>query len=368
MKKRFKTIIAIAVAFAVVSGNSALAGTISADAADVNPDVRNGSFVIENGEVNEELSSEDIVIEKYDDILEYSSATYRLVEENWEYAPETYDREGLSYISNCVILRANADASFTVDAEHVVTVIQYTGNNSFYIQYDSEEAAREGVKTLRETQEIRYAEQDNYFYMGFENPAQQPISLPFFDVAESDWFYPAVKVLYREGTMVGGTGFFWPYESVPRAQFALIVYRMEEEPEFTTEKKLHDISGDEWYGKAVLWAAENGVVTGYENGYFGPFDGITREQMAVMLYRYAKYKGYDVSGSADFSTYKDAGEIQEFAEDGMNWAVASGIIKGKDLDGDETAEILQPQGSASRAECAVMIQRFMEIFPLESGE
>ena len=187
------------------------------------------------------------------------------------------------------------------------------------------------------------------------------VKLPFTDVKETDWFYEAVCALYREDVIRGLDEFtFGPYESVVRAQFATILYRMDKEPKFATEKTFSDIDADMWYTDSVLWAAENGIVTGYENGLYGPVDDITREQMAVMLYRYAKYKGYDISGSADYGTFEDADAIQVFAKDGMKWAVANGIIKGKDLDGDKVAERLEPQGSASRAEAAVMIQRFVE--------
>ncbi len=185
--------------------------------------------------------------------------------------------------------------------------------------------------------------------------------LPFTDVSETDWFYSAVEKIYDGKIMLGPEdNKFSPYEKLARAQLAVIVHRMEEEPKTEAETIFEDVSGTEWYGKPVLWAAENGIVTGYENGYFGPADQITREQTAVILYRYAKYKGEDVSDSADVTSYKDAESIQPFAKEGMNWAVANGIVKGKDLDGDSQPETLDPQGSATRAECAVMIQRFMD--------
>lgn len=363
MKKRFKTIIAIGLTFAVTLGSCVT--TWAADAADAVTDIGNMSVVFENGEVKETLCAEHIVIEKYDDITEFSSATHRIDKENWKYAPDSYDREDLPFVSNCVILKVNADASFAIGAEHVVAIIQYTRNNRFYIQYDSQEAAEEAVKVLEEKEEVKSAAQNKHLFFEVEGPTKEPDRLPFIDVMETDWFYTAVKALYDGKVMLGpAPNTFAPYEYIARAQFALILYRMEEEPKFTTEKNFSDITGDEWYGKAVLWAAENGIVTGYENGSYGPADYITREQMGVMLYRYAKYKGYDLSGTADYSTFKDTDDMQVFAKDGMNWAVGNDIIKGKDLDGDLTAETLQPQGSTSRAEGAVMIQRFIEKYQL----
>ncbi|MCI7179082.1 MAG: S-layer homology domain-containing protein [Schaedlerella sp.] len=359
MKKRFKTMLAVGLAFATILGNCV---TAWADSADAVTNINNMVFVIENGEVEEQLCAEHIVIETYDNLLEYHGATKRVDDENWKYAPDSYDQGRLPFVSNCVILKVNADASFTIDAEHIVTVIQNTDSNYFYIQFDSEEAAKEAVKVMKEENGVECAVQNCDGIVGLEDPTQEPNSSHYEDVLVTDWFYEAVEALYNGDIMMGPhPTSFGPYECIARAQFALILYRMEEEPKFETEKKFSDIVGDEWYGKAVLWAAENGIVTGYtDSGRFGPADHITREQMAVMLYRYAKYKGYDLSGTADYSTFKDVDNMQMFSKDGMNWAVANGIIKGKDLDGDLTAETLQPQGNTSRAECAVMIRRFME--------
>ena len=105
---------------------------------------------------------------------------------------------------------------------------------------------------------------------------------------------------------------------------------------------------------AIIWANEAGVITGYENGLFGVNDPITREQMATMMYRYAKGKGYDVSQRAELSRFADAGQIQPFAVEAMQWAVANEIIQGM----NETQ--LAPQGNANRAECAAIIMRFKQ--------
>ncbi len=360
MKKRFKTMTAIGLAVAMLAGNCATTWAGLTDVSAAETRVGNMSLVIEDGKIKEELCAEHIIIETYDNLLEYVSASKRIQAENSKYAPDSYDeeKEG-AFISNCVIMKVNIDASLTADAEHIVAIIQNTRENSFYIQYDSEEAAKEAVKVLDATEGVKYAAQDARII--FDAPTPEPNKQPFKDVSEDDWFYEAVEALYAGKIMTGpNPNIFAPYEYIIRAQFAVILYRMEKEPEFETEKTFSDVDADSWCGKGILWAAENGVVTGYENGLYGTVDNITREQMAVMLYRYAKYKGYDVSGTADYSTFEDVDDIQVFAKDGLNWAVANGIIKGKDLDGDKVAERLEPQGSASRAEAAVMIQRFVE--------
>ena len=112
-----------------------------------------------------------------------------------------------------------------------------------------------------------------------------------------------------------------------------------------------------WYTSPILWAAKEGVVTGYENGNFGPADRITREQMAVMMYRYANAKGYDTEYKADFSRYQDSVYVSSFAQDAMCWAVGNGIITGTDH-----GTRLNPQGYANRAECATIIMRFCEMY------
>ena len=188
-----------------------------------------------------------------------------------------------------------------------------------------------------------------------ENEEERPEPLPYVDVTEIDWFYDYVAYTYYEGLMTGlDSTHFGPYNQLSRAQFALILYRMEGEPSYETEKKFGDITGDEWYGKAVLWAAENGIVTGYLSGNFGPTDNITREQMAVMMYRYAGYLKKDTANDGDYSSFADAASVSEFAADAMKWAVGKGIITGK-----SNGTLIDPQGNTARAEAAAIIQRFM---------
>lgn len=181
--------------------------------------------------------------------------------------------------------------------------------------------------------------------------------LPFTDVAKSQWYYNPVAWAYRNQIMTGlNPTKFAPGQSVARAQFAVILHRMNGEPAVEYTKKFPDVEKGIWYAAAVLWASDMGIVTGYSNtGKFGPADSINREQMAVMMYRYAIRKGYDVSKKADFSKFKDSSRVSGFAKDAMQWAVGTGIITGKD-----NGTKLDPQGNASRAECATIIMRFVE--------
>ena len=149
---------------------------------------------------------------------------------------------------------------------------------------------------------------------------------------------------------------FGPTQDLARAQFAVILHRIEGKPSVSYIPKFPDVGKSTWYTDAVLWASDAGVITGYsDTGYFGPSDNINREQMATMMYRYEQSKGYDVSRRADFSEFADAGKVSAYADEAMQWAVGNGIISGKD-----NGTVLDPQGNATRAECATIMMRFME--------
>ena len=180
--------------------------------------------------------------------------------------------------------------------------------------------------------------------------------MPFTDVNDTDWYFDYVANVYYNNIMTGlKPTVFGPADPLVRAQFAVILYRMSGEPAVTYTPKFPDVANEQWYTNAILWASDVGVVTGYSNtGLFGPADNITREQMAVMMYRYAQGLGYDVSEKADFSKFADASSVSSFAREAMQWAVGTGIITGKD---NETR--IDPQGNANRAECATIITRFL---------
>ena len=183
------------------------------------------------------------------------------------------------------------------------------------------------------------------------------VELPYEDVEEDDWFYDAVYYNYLAGTMTGlKEKEFGPNEPLARAQFAVIVHRMEGEPLVDYGMSFPDVPDEGWFTEAVRWANSNKIITGYtDSGMFGPADKINREQMAVMMYRYAQYKDYSVEGSKELSSFNDAGKVSAFAKEAMEWAYGNGIITGK-----YNGTIIDPQGNATRAECATIIMRFME--------
>ncbi len=179
----------------------------------------------------------------------------------------------------------------------------------------------------------------------------------FEDVNAGAWYEKNVQYVYDNEIMKGtDESHFKPDAPLARAQFAVIIWRMNKSPEMKYEKKFPDVEKDIWYTNAILWAAGTGVVKGYsDTRCFGPADNINREQMAVMMYRYAGYLGYDTDTKASFNSFTDAERVNEFAEEAMQWTVGKGIITGKN-----GGTVLDPQGNATRAECAAIIQRFIE--------
>ena len=179
--------------------------------------------------------------------------------------------------------------------------------------------------------------------------------LPFSDVTESEWFYDAVTYAYENGLMDGvGMGLFAPNSETTRAQLVTILYRLAGQPAPSGDSGFSDVETGTWYTDAVAWAAQNGIVNGVSDTQFAPGDDITREQLAVILYRYATYQGYDVSQRADLSGFVDAGTISTYAQEALSWANAQGLVLGFEDDS------LRPQGNASRAQIAAVLMRFCQ--------
>lgn len=186
-------------------------------------------------------------------------------------------------------------------------------------------------------------------------PPDESARLPFTDVDEEDWFYDAVAYVYRNGLFDGTSATtFSPETLMTRAMLVTILYRMEGEPAITAENPFTDVPADTWYTDAVIWADANSIVNGVGNERFAPADNITREQMAVMLYRYAQYKGYDLETGADLSQYTDADGVSAWALDAVRWANGEELLTGR------TATTIAPEGMASRAEGATILTRFLE--------
>ena len=178
--------------------------------------------------------------------------------------------------------------------------------------------------------------------------------MPFTDVSSNEWYYDAVKYVYDNGMMNGiDSTTFSPNNTTTRGMIVTILHRLEGEPS-AAAAGFTDVASGQWYTDAIAWAAANDIVNGYSETEFGPNDTITREQMAAILYRYASFKGYDVTATASLSDYTDAALISGYATAAMQWANAEGLITGV------TNTTLNPQGNATRAEVATILMRFCE--------
>ena len=187
-----------------------------------------------------------------------------------------------------------------------------------------------------------------------EDPDWEPApEMPFTDVNENDWFYDVVLYAYDNGLMTGVSATeFAPNQTTTRGMIVSMLARLEGVTS-AESAGFTDVAANDWYATAVNWAASVGVVNGYEDNTFRPNAPITREQMAAILYNYADYKGYDVSARADLSDYADAASISSWAEDVLAWANAEGLINGM------TATTIDPQGATTRAQTAAMFERFL---------
>ena len=209
-----------------------------------------------------------------------------------------------------------------------------------------------------------YLTKDMTVYAGWrvdENPGTG--ANPFTDVSEKDWFYGDVMFVYENGLMLGTSKtLFSPHGTVMRGMMATILWRMEGSPVPKGKNSFTDVEAGKWYADAITWTAENGIFAGYGKDKFGPDDPITREQLAAIFYRYADYKGYDLAVKGNLDKFKDADKITDYAKTAMQWAVGSGLMKGK------SGNLLDPQGTATRAEIAAMLHRFIEKYELVQGK
>lgn len=186
-------------------------------------------------------------------------------------------------------------------------------------------------------------------------PADPATGLPFTDVGPGDWFLENVKYVYEKGLMNGTSDTtFSPKKTTNRAMIVTILHRLEGTPAPGAPAPFTDVPAGQYYAEAVAWAAANSIVNGTSETTYAPLNNITREQMAAILYRYAQYKNYDVSGSADLSAFTDAASISDYAVSALQWAVDAGLINGKGNG------ILDPKGSATRAEVSAILSRFCE--------
>jgi hypothetical protein len=189
--------------------------------------------------------------------------------------------------------------------------------------------------------------EDLYLTLPHVCPSEQ-----FEDVNPGDWWHEAVDYVVAKGYMVGmDDTHYGPAATMNRAQFVSVLYRMEGNPDANNTGVFTDVPEGRFYTEAAYWALENGITAGATATTFNPGGQLTRTELVTFMYRYAKYKGYEVP-TGDLSRYTDADKIQSFAVDAWSWAVNAGIVTGM------TADTLAPMNLTNRAQAAIIFQRF----------
>lgn len=177
----------------------------------------------------------------------------------------------------------------------------------------------------------------------------------YVDVPANAWFHDAVDYVVQRGYMVGATSDrFNPYGALTRAQICQVLYAMNGKPTAGTSPRFSDVTSDAWYSAAINWCATFGAVTGYPNGSFHPMEYVTREQLAMVLYKYSQLKGYAAEGEGGamgIAGYADAADVGSWAYEAMSWCVAKGILTGSNIG-------LEPKKHGTRAEIAAILMSY----------
>lgn len=246
-----------------------------------------------------------------------------------------------------------ANTKWAVEGERVyITAVPDKGYELTWLYVKAADGS--SVKVYEAIKEDTY-----YFFMPDQEVTVSAIfaydypDMPFIDVNPNSWYYSAIEFVYNKGIMNGVTASsFNPDGTITRGMIVTMLWRMAGEPS-AVSAGFADVAADSYYAKAIAWAAKNGIIEGYSASSFGPNDAITREQLATVLYRYAKYLGYTTTGSS-LSGYYDASRVSSWAKDAMGWAVKNGVVTGL------SSTWLNPNGTASRAEAAQMFMNFYE--------
>lgn len=263
---------------------------------------------------------------------------------------DLYDRRDYSSVTNpqgVLYVTANSSSgSKTYDIEDE-TFAYSAVQNQEHVPNVSKVSVSEDSFTI-----TTYRTTDMHIVDSFTIHRTAELQHPFADVSEESWYANAVQYAYTNGLMNGMSATdFAPNDATTRGMFVTILHRMEGTPESGSAAFL-DVPPERYYTDAISWAASNGIVNGYGSGRFGPEDTVTREQVAVILYRCAAANGIDTSKRAGLSSFPDASEVSAYARDAMQWAVAEGLLNG-------SSGKLLPQGEASRAQVATILMRYI---------
>lgn len=255
-----------------------------------------------------------------------------------------FETNGGSAISNKAVTKNSKIAEPTAPTKEGYSFVGWFTDEELTTAYDFD-----SMVTNAFTLYAKWEKQDD------ETPVE--VENPFADVNASDWYYEDVIYVVENGLFKGTTETaFAPNDKLTRAMLVTILYRAEGEPEIANDTSFTDVDMGAYYANAVAWAQQNGIVNGVSETEFAPNDNITREQIAAIMHRYAQYKGYDVAvgGNTNILSYSDFDSVSEYAIGSMQYAVGSGLIKGK------SESTLNPQDFATRAEISAILHRFIE--------
>lgn len=268
-------------------------------------------------------------------------------------------------ISGAHVNDSNAVLDMNTDYNLCVNLSDWEYRNAIdrievWIQEDGQQKSFDGTFTIYNLQAAESVGSGTAMaYKPELNPAAVTFAFSDVPVIEGNWKYESVKYVYEKGIMNGisATTRFDPDAPLTRAMFATVLYRMAGSPDVAYTDKFSDVIDGKWYSKAIIWANQQGIVSGMGDGsYYGIDINITREQIAKMLNEYAKTSNYDVSQTKSLDEFTDKDTVSGWATGYMEWATAVGMISGKP-NGDGNYR-LDPKGEATRAECAAMLMRF----------
>ena len=187
------------------------------------------------------------------------------------------------------------------------------------------------------------------------------LPLPFDDVPESAWYYDDVRFVYENGLFEGvGDGLFSPGTTMERGMMTTVLHRLAKEPAASYSLIFTDVPDGQWYTEGIIWCAKTGIVEGMGDGLFAPAQTVTRQQIAVMLHNYAVKTGRTAGERGDLNAFLDAGEVADWAQEAMSWAVGAHILEGSD-------GLLLPEDGAQRAQVAAMVHRFRNWTQAQDG-
>ena len=215
---------------------------------------------------------------------------------------------------------------------------------------------------IKET-ETTYAGKATTVKIVTSTPVENDVTKIFKDVKKGEWYVSAIQYVYDKKYMNGtGKTTFSPLMNITRGQFVTVLYNVAGTPAVKFDaKKFKDVKSSDFYALPVIWAANNNITSGIAKNQFGPNENISREQMAVMLYNFAQYKKIKITSKSNaLDNFYDKKNVSDWASEALKWAVTNGIINGKGKYKNTNKDILDPKGTATRAECAQMIMNFMK--------